>query len=185
MITQTRFFWPLALIAALALNTGCAVKSDTILADQDSGTSFQEGSNRGVPTADTITAYDGCDVDLTCSADCAEDLDCAPGVAEADAGVETLAPEGPDPLVDEQMVTVAPNESHWWSGTLSGTVVVGAQDADGVITLAAYDDAGALLARSTDQAAMVLDLEAETQVLVRAASPGGEVAFVLRVIPAE
>lgn len=159
---------------------GCGVKSDSILADQDAGTPFQQGSPMGLPAFSDITDYEGCDVDLTCTEGCDTDLDCG-----EDNSVE-LAREGAAPLADGESVTLEPGQSAWWSWTAAGDFVIGAEGADGVVELAVYDQASeALMARSTDLPALRVIAAEETPMMVRAASAGGPVTFTLRMAAAE
>lgn len=133
-------------LATALLLFGCGIDSDPILSNPDE-------------TQPTPTKYQGCDIDLTCTADCADDLDCgALNTPSAPLGVDRMEEL---PAITDESISIEAGGEKWWSMEnieAGETIRVEAQAADGLV-LVAYDAAGVMLARSVDTTALEFTAE--------------------------
>ncbi|MCB9551220.1 MAG: hypothetical protein H6705_04930 [Myxococcales bacterium] len=176
------------LTLALSALAGCAINTDPILADPDSGAPLVDfappaANDAGAFIAET-GAYDGCDVDWLCTDGCADDLDCTDGedgIDDADAGPDRRSAGPVDPVpfaptADGAPYALAAAEERWFTlGALAAETRVTAAVETGELVIAAYAlHNGALLARSLDEPAITLPAEpAEEAVLRVVAGPDG------------
>ena len=188
----------IALLWSVLSTSACTIESDSIVEAEggDSGVEapvFGDTGN-GAPTAEPrgaefssvdapavgddlggVVDYDGCDVDLTCTSDCEEDLDCAtldgdgftPSGAntggDGDAGgVPAPVDPGENPSLsfesdaDEPMtIELGPLTQHWLElGEITEDQYVLGRLVAGTAILAVYDEEGRLVSRSTQHSAV-------------------------------
>jgi hypothetical protein len=186
---------------------GCGIGSDRIAQAPDDGagsgapgdgfatagdaSDAGAGAGGGGGTDDpwAVTDYDGCDVDLTCSAGCDEDLDCAAdsptsggtggGTGAGGAGGGDGSPEVARDVLDEwvggehdleastEMWMALPERDGETEMLIVATVF------EGEVTLAAYDAEGALVARSDATPAIRLDPAAGAEMFRAVAGEAG------------
>ncbi len=175
----------LALAAAFAL-AGCAINTDPILGDRDAGATFDFGA-ADVESFEDPTAYSGCDVDWTCTADCDDDLDCDDVQNIGEPPVAGDRPVGDDTVTWPELggeQTVAAEGEQWIRlGAVEAGERIEADLAAGALIIAVYAiDDGRLLVRSVDAPAVVLD-EAAPDAALRLVAGDVEARFTLSRTP--
>lgn len=167
-----------ALGAWLAM-AGCNINTDTILGDQDAafgggepgdaGTGPQRGDagpvgfDAGEPPGDglggELTRYDGCDRTAHCDEGCDDDpFDCRDDGTNVTDDVQRDELDEASPEAVAEPVEVSEGEDLWLHvGEVSEPRYFGARLESGAVVLAVYDADWNLVARSTDQPAVLVE----------------------------
>jgi hypothetical protein len=158
------------LLLLTVLLGGCAIDTEPIAATGfDAG--FSGAENGDAEPAGAPLAYAGCDVDLTCTAECDDDLDCPDGDDRAEppdlAGLRAaMMADGAVPPI-----TLDAGAEAWFALPVgAGTMHIEISDLAAPVTLAVYDaadEAWALMGRSTTQAVVEMAMPAEAAPVLR------------------